>query len=220
MFQAANASSEQSQLTIQVRNINIDVQLRKKNLYSINVRGDDNYFFRAVSVFLYNSENHHADLRRAVAESIISSSHDSISTEDATACHLRADYISQDGNWVGEDIIPDAAEYLKRDIHVFVVFASISPLVYSSSSSVLPPVILAFYEPGQYKSVLPSTRQHDDAGYIPDLSKSMKNNLLTSSSCDLHACSGCIPILCETGQYQPSLSSCRISLCPDSKHLN
>ena len=221
MFQAANASSELSQSTIKVRNTNIDDQLRKKNLHSINVRGDGNCFFRAISVFLYSNENHHADLRRAVAESImLSSSHDSISTEDATACRLRAEYIRQDGNWVGEDIIPVAAEYLKRDIHVFVAFANISPLVYSSSSSVLPPVVLAFYEPGHYKSVLLSTRQNDDAGHISDLSESMKNNLQTSSSCDSYACSGCIPMLCETGQYQSSPSNCRISLCPDSKHLN
>ena len=125
-------------------------------------------FPRAISVFLYSNENHHADLRRAVAESImLSSSQDSISTEDATACRLRAEYIRQDGNWVGEDIIPVAAEYLKRDIHVFVAFANISPLVYSSSSLVLSPVVLAFYEPGHYKSVLASTRQNDDAGHIP-----------------------------------------------------
>ena len=45
MFQAANASSELSQSAIQVRNTNIDDQLRKKNLHSINVRGDGNCFF-------------------------------------------------------------------------------------------------------------------------------------------------------------------------------
>ena len=113
-----------------------------------------------------------------------------------------------------------SAEYLKRDIHEFVAFASISPLVYSSSSLVLPPVILAFYEPGHYKSVLPSTRLNNDACYIPDLSESIKNNLLTSSSCDSHACSGCIPMLCGTGQYQSSPSNCCISLCLDSKYVN
>ena len=35
----------------------------------------------------------------AVAESImLSSSHDSMSTEDATACRLRDEFIRQDGN--------------------------------------------------------------------------------------------------------------------------
>ena len=44
MFQAANASSELSQSTIRVRNTNVDDQLWKKNLHSINVRGDGNCF--------------------------------------------------------------------------------------------------------------------------------------------------------------------------------
>ena len=52
MFQAANASSELSQSTIQVQNTNIDDQHRIKNLHSINVRCDGNCFFRAISVFL------------------------------------------------------------------------------------------------------------------------------------------------------------------------
>ena len=65
-------------------------------------------------MLLYSNENQYADLHRAVAECImLSSSYDSITTEDATACRLRAEYIRQDGNWVGEDIIPVAAEYLK-----------------------------------------------------------------------------------------------------------
>ena len=51
MFQAANASSEMSQSTVQIRNTNIDDQLRKKNLHSINVRGDGNCFFALFQCF-------------------------------------------------------------------------------------------------------------------------------------------------------------------------
>ena len=59
-----------------------------------------------------------------------------------------------DVKWVGEDAILCAANYLRRDIHVYLA-AGKSPFIYSPQSG--PPTFnalsIAFYEPGHYSAV-------------------------------------------------------------------
>ena len=59
-----------------------------------------------------------------------------------------------DGKWVSEDAILCAADYLRRDIHVYLA-AGNSPFIYSPQSG--PPTFnalsIASYEPGHYSAV-------------------------------------------------------------------
>ena len=59
-----------------------------------------------------------------------------------------------DGIWVGEDAILCAADYLRRDMHVYLA-AGKSPFIYSpqSGSPTFNALSIAFYEPGHYSAV-------------------------------------------------------------------
>ena len=59
------------------------------------------------------------------------------------------------GKWVGEDVIAMMADYLRREIHVFLYVGvgagSTSPMKYLSvSSATEQPLLIAFYEPEPY----------------------------------------------------------------------
>jgi hypothetical protein len=74
--------------------------------------------------------------------------------ETMRKCQQRASAMMRDKVWAGEDVILAAADYLQRDIHVFIAAEQASPLVYSAGVTVLPPVRIAFTEPGHYQAVL------------------------------------------------------------------
>ena len=85
---------------------------------------------------------------------------ESLSTSlTANDVHNYVSDISSDGVWVGEDIITTAANHLQRNICVYMSTSSTSPLVYSPQTaySMLPPLRIAFYEPGHFKAVLNAT---------------------------------------------------------------
>ena len=68
ILQAVSSSSNLSPVTINVRNSALEAQLAAKSLKSINVCGDGNCFFRALSMSLYGDESAHAQLRTSIAQ--------------------------------------------------------------------------------------------------------------------------------------------------------
>ena len=58
------------------------------------------------------------------------------------------------GKWVGEDVIAMMADYLRREIHVFIYVdaGGTSPMKYlPASSATEQPLLVALYEPGHYR---------------------------------------------------------------------
>ena len=85
-----------------------------------------------------------------------------------------ADAIKIICSWAGEDAIMATADYLKRNISIFVSSAIVSPIIYyPSCTCVGPPLRIAFYEPGHYVTVIdsksaskPVSAIHDSLNYI------------------------------------------------------
>lgn len=126
-------------------------------MYTVDVAGDGNCFYRSLSVCLYRHEEAHADIRQKVAQSIADKA--SCATPDDRAALLRrAAYISRNRTWPGEDVILATAECLKRHLHIYIAGARDAPSRYSSDvmPSGTPPLTLAFYEPGHYRAVIAS----------------------------------------------------------------
>jgi hypothetical protein len=142
---------------IQERNHAVDRQLSKKGLCSIDVKGDGNCFFRALSVTMDGHEENHPALRQVIAKhmaSDASNSHMLIRGASVDDVLRHADEAAVEGVWVGEDVIMAAAKYLRRPIHVFIAVDSCSPLVYGSPCEPgLQPLLVAFREPGHYNAV-------------------------------------------------------------------
>ena len=81
-----------------------------------------------------------------------------IITNSAVNQTLRQHIIEVSTNkvWVGEDVIVATADYLQKQIYIFVAASSASPLVYSPTK-VLPHyclIQLAYYEPEHYQAIL------------------------------------------------------------------
>jgi OTU domain-containing protein 3 len=158
IFEAASDSSSISNDICQARNAALRLQLQRKQLKLVNVQGDGNCWFRAVSVNICGHENQHSELRRLIANHMprckalrdLSGS----DVETMRKCQQRASAMMRDKVWAGEDVILAAADYLQRDIHVFIAAEQASPLVYSAGVTALPPVRIAFTEPGHYQAVL------------------------------------------------------------------
>ena len=76
-----------------------------------------------------------------------------MATKDAEAYRKLANTVAQEGRWVGEDVLPFAAIYLKVDIQLYLVIDSMSPILYSLRLPGCTTVMIAFYEPEHYKAV-------------------------------------------------------------------
>ena len=138
-----------------VRNLN--AQLLHNHLTTTDVIGDGNCFFRALSVCLYGHENEHTTLRSSVANHLRATIVN-VSSPDSDALLRAVADVARDGSWVGEDVIAATAEYLQRIIHVYFAASSASPRIYSplhqsSQCSTSSPLLVAFYEPGHFRSV-------------------------------------------------------------------
>jgi len=146
------------------RNNAVESQLLNNNLCSVDVSGDGNCFFRAVSFALFAHEEKHSDLREAVANDIAKGAKaafhesDECNTAKTTAILAHIDKARTNGTWVGEDVVLATAEYLRREIYVYTAMGNYSPATYTPSSCLrqptLSPVSVAFYEPGHYKAVV------------------------------------------------------------------
>jgi hypothetical protein len=124
-----------------------------------DVAGDGNCFYRALSVSIYGHQNEHTALRKSIAQHVLKQSENS-TTMDYRALQRRALDIAKDGSWAGEDSILAAANFLQRPIHVYVA-AVCSPLIYVPSSPLVCclPILIAFYEPGHYRSLRPHSTE-------------------------------------------------------------
>ncbi len=139
--------------TIKERIHALDSQLRNKQLTTQDVAGDGNCLFRALSVCLYGHENEHTVLRASIAKHILSDNSSVMPRYGELSKHVNN--ISKNGVWVGESVIVAAADYLQREIDVYIAAASVSPLVYSPHPEATQnsPLRLAFYEPGHFRAV-------------------------------------------------------------------
>ena len=152
IFQAASCPSEINVTDVHYRNAKLDMQLALKELTSINVSGDGNCLFRALSVSIYGHEFNYSFLRSNVAQHILEHAA-CVATKNAEACRKLANTVAQEGRWVGEDVVPFAAIYLKVDIQLYLAIDSMSPILYSSGLAGCTTVMIAFYESGHYKAV-------------------------------------------------------------------
>ncbi len=138
-----------------IRNNSVDLQLSSKNLCSIDVIGDGNCYFRALSVYLNGHESDHMTLRQTIIQCLATTF--GLASDDALGNESASNQVSKlmsSGTWVGEEAILATSAYLQRDVHVFTAFAKSSPLIYAANSAnCAPPITLAFYEPGHYKAV-------------------------------------------------------------------
>ena len=103
----------------------VNKQLHTNHLSAEEVDGDGNCFYRAISVGLYGNQLKHAELRKSVAEHVRSSYERIFSSVDATAGDSEAackcaDDITSDGTWAAEDAILATADFLQRDIIVYI----------------------------------------------------------------------------------------------------
>jgi OTU-like cysteine protease len=162
VFNAIKVSSSICQSDIQLRNDAVDKQLSDKHLRPVDVTGDGNCFFRAISVSIFGNQLQHDVLRQCTARHMSVNGikifkKANITSADKESVLKSAHAINANGIWVGEDAILAAADYLKRDIHVFIAAVRASPLIYSplTTASDLSPIKVAFYEPGHYRAVLP-----------------------------------------------------------------
>ena len=134
------------------RNAKLDKQLDLKGLTSIKVSGDGNCLFRALSVSIYVHEFNYSFFHSTVVQYILEHAA-CVASKDAEACRKLANTVAQEGRWVGEDVFPFAAIYLKVDIQLYLASDSMSPILYSSGLPGCTLVMIAFYEPGHYKAV-------------------------------------------------------------------
>jgi OTU-like cysteine protease len=95
---------------IDKRNSALNSQLCKMQLYPMDVKGDGNCFFRAISVGLYGHENQHRVLRQSVAEHLKDKIFN-IQSEDVKDVYKHVADVSTDGVWVGENVIVATADH-------------------------------------------------------------------------------------------------------------
>jgi hypothetical protein len=156
---AADKSSIISESDISKRNFAVRRLLENERLRAINVKSDNNCYFRSLSVCVYGNEEHHASLRAEVAHHINEQAITS-SPADSAVLHKCSTDIARDGFWPGEDVIAATANCLKRTICVYLAAGNSSPICYVPSSvhppdKTQPPIKVAFLEPGHYNAVLP-----------------------------------------------------------------
>lgn len=132
-------------------------------LQSVDVLGDGNCLFRALSVGLYGDETHHSQLRQHIASHLASNyaslfevdSSSSVDTESVASCVRHVERVNTEA---GQESIVSAADYLQRPIHLykFVTPPGVTPDVYMprARKAVHPPIAIAFYEPGHYRAVI------------------------------------------------------------------
>ena len=152
IFQAASCPSEINDTDVHNRNAKLNKQLALKGLTSINVSGDGNCLFHALSVSFYGHKFNYSFLRSTVAQHILDHAA-CVATKDAKACRKLANTVAQEGRWVGEDVLPFAAICLKVDIQLYLAIDSMSPILYSSGLPGCTTVMTAFYESGHYNTL-------------------------------------------------------------------
>ena len=146
----------------------LNKQLSEQGLRSIDVIGDGNCLFRAVSKVIYGSENRHVYLRQQAANIVAESgcildglTDTSPDDNHSFAEHLKV--IRTPDKAVGEDMIIALAKFFKCCIKVHIAHSE--PLIYQPLTSIVSDcsVNIAFYEPGHYRAVLPIDNACNDS---------------------------------------------------------
>ena len=77
------------------------------------------------------------------------------SSEDWVLLPQLAESTYEYGLWAGENVIKASANFLQREIRVFISSEITSLLSYTPvSKSYVSPLLLGFYEPGYYKAII------------------------------------------------------------------
>ena len=157
MINAANQLSVLDHETIRCRNNQIDKQLLVNMLRSVNVEGDKNCFFRALSVGIHGHEKDHINLRH-IATKYIASQTSGKSPEDCIALRQHTANVMRSDTWPREDVSLATANCQQGEIGVFMYVEpnGTSPKIYSPPLATIlnqPPLQIAFNEPGHYRCV-------------------------------------------------------------------
>ncbi len=133
----------------------LDHQLEQLGLTATDTLGDGIFFYRAISLVMYGTEDRHESLRKLVADHIESTGVMlggiiDVSPDDnkCTSDHIKELRII--GTPVGEDAIIAMAEILHKAICVHIALTE--PRVYRPTEWT-DLLRIAFYEPGHYKAV-------------------------------------------------------------------
>ena len=105
IFQVASSPSEINVTDVHNRNAKLDKQLALKGFTSINVSGDGNCLFRALSISIYGHEFNYSFLRSSVAQHILDHAA-CMATKDAEACRKLVNTMAQKGKRISEDVLP------------------------------------------------------------------------------------------------------------------
>ena len=121
-----------------MRNAAVDKQLRDKYMYSVDVKGDSNCFYRAIFYGLYEKQTCHLQLRTAIAQHLLRNYAKILDLTDVRATDNESIksfivIMQTAGTWAGEESILAAADYLQRDIHTYKYGSKglASPAIYS-----------------------------------------------------------------------------------------
>ena len=140
------------------RNVFVSKQLAASGLKTVNVGGDGNCYYRALSIGLYRHENQHLQLRQSIVQHILdmASAGDSLPgvsmvISNETVRQQLADIMTA-GVWAGEEMIIATAAYLRRPVHVYTYTTIVSscPRVYGplgQCADGFSPVPVAFFLP-------------------------------------------------------------------------
>ncbi len=154
--------------TARSRNVMLENNLRQQHYDTVDVVGDGNCFYRAVSYLTSGHENNHSAIRQLVADHIQNNSLLSgvtdISPDDGLPAKQHIEQLHKHGVAVGEDAILAVVDLYNKELHVYS--CKPTPLVYKPriSTAMCDPLRLAFYEPGHYRAVILSLSSHLNVG--------------------------------------------------------
>ena len=158
LFSAVKQPANLDSTTVQQRNVCVVKQFSDKHLRSIDVVGDGNCLYRAISLSVYGSQSEHGELHKAIASHMLDKSPaifdtGGLSPSDVVNLRNHAHFLLRNGEWGGEEVLVTAADFLQRNIKVYSIAGM--PNVYSpvTGPACHQPISLAFYESGHYHSV-------------------------------------------------------------------
>ena len=109
------------------RNAAINRQLAAYYLRAIDIAGDGNCYFRALSFCISGNQRNYKSLRALIAL-YVNRQAEAAAPEDKGTLFKHAADIATNGFWPGEDIVLPTANCLQRAILVYVAHVASSPL--------------------------------------------------------------------------------------------
>lgn len=157
IIRSANEPADISHEVACQRNAAVNKHIVSLGFLPVDVTGDGNCYFRAISVALYGDELHHVELRSKIAQHIATNGNIIFANfckhDDSALFKSLALNTSISGSWPGEDVIKASAHYLQRQVFIYTASPT-SPLIYEPIANLAEPLRLGFYEPGHYQAVV------------------------------------------------------------------